>query len=196
MSARDLAKLATIIIERIRSTTRSSARRSSPSAISASTRATRCCIQDIGADGLKTGHTEEAGYGLTASAVRDGRRLVMVLAGLQGPEGRAREAERLLDYGYRNFKNYQLFTRGDAVAQADGLGKPAACRCSSPRMSGCPDRGRAARPQGQGGLRRADPGPVADGEVAALDITASGLEPRRVLLIAGQACRLPACSAG
>ena len=53
---------------------------------------------------MKTGHTEEAGYGLTASAVRDGRRLVMVLTGLERPEDRAREAERLLEYGFRQFK--------------------------------------------------------------------------------------------
>src|SRR5690606_14039273 len=75
--------------------------------------------QDVGADGLKTGHTEEAGYGLTASAVRDGRRLVMVIAGLDRPEDRARESERLLEYGFRQFRNYQLFVAGEAVDEAN-----------------------------------------------------------------------------
>ena len=74
--------------------------------------------QDLGADGLKTGYTDEAGYGLAASAVRDGRRLVMVLAGLERPGDRAREAERLLEYGFRQFKSYQLFSAGEAVGQA------------------------------------------------------------------------------
>lgn len=75
--------------------------------------------RDVGADGLKTGFTNEAGYGLTASAVRDGRRLVLVIAGLERPGERAREGERLLEYGFRQFKNYQLFATGDAVDQAD-----------------------------------------------------------------------------
>ena len=83
-----------------RATTRSSARRSSPTTASGSIRAIRCSTAIVGADGLKTGHTEEAGYGLTASAVRDGRRLVLVVAGLEsaGParaRGRASARVRL-----------------------------------------------------------------------------------------------------
>lgn len=71
-----------------------------------------------GADGLKTGHTEEAGYGLSASAVREGRRLVLVFGGTSSMRERAREAERLMSYGFRNFKTYQLFKAGETVDDA------------------------------------------------------------------------------
>ena len=72
-----------------------------------------------GADGLKTGHTEASGYGLAASAVRDGRRLILVLNGLESVNDRARESERLLDFGFREFSNYQLFRAGDVVDELD-----------------------------------------------------------------------------
>jgi serine-type D-Ala-D-Ala carboxypeptidase (penicillin-binding protein 5/6) len=74
--------------------------------------------KNFGADGLKTGHTEEAGYGLTASAVRDGRRLILVLNGLSSMNERARESERLLDWGFREFANYALFKQGETVEEA------------------------------------------------------------------------------
>jgi len=74
--------------------------------------------KNVGADGLKTGHTEEAGYGLTGSAVRDGRRLILVVNGLASMNERARETERLLDWGYREFGNYALFKHEDVVEQA------------------------------------------------------------------------------
>ena len=74
--------------------------------------------KNVGADGLKTGHTEEAGYGLTASAMRDGRRLVLVLNGLTSMNERSREAERLFDWGFREFGNYALFKRDETVDEA------------------------------------------------------------------------------
>ena len=75
--------------------------------------------KNIGADGLKTGHTEAAGYGLTASTVRDGRRLILVLNGLGSAGERSREAERLIEYGYREFTNYSLFEAGETIVEAD-----------------------------------------------------------------------------
>ena len=72
-----------------------------------------------GADGLKTGHTEESGYGLTASAVREGRRLVLVVGGLTSTSARTREGERLLQFGFRNFKHYPLFRKGETVDNAE-----------------------------------------------------------------------------
>ena len=57
-----------------------------------------------GADGLKTGHTEAAGYGLTASAERDGRRLILVVNGLASTQERASEGQRLIEYGFREFE--------------------------------------------------------------------------------------------
>ena len=103
--------------------------------------------RDVGADGLKTGHTEEAGYGLTASAVRDGRRLVMVLAGLETPGQRAREAERLLEYGFREFKTYQLFAaRPDGRAGRRLAGRPGDRAAGHRRTRGAdPDAGGASR---------------------------------------------------
>lgn len=72
-----------------------------------------------GADGLKTGHTEASGYGLTASAERDGMRLILVVNGLTSERARARESERFLEWGFRTFKTYHLLSKGQPVE--DGL---------------------------------------------------------------------------
>ena len=68
-----------------------------------------------GADGLKTGHTEEAGFCLTGSAVRNGRRLIEVVAGLSSNKERSEESERLMSYGFREFDNYKLFSKSQVV---------------------------------------------------------------------------------
>jgi len=75
--------------------------------------------KDMGADGLKTGHTQESGYGLTASAERDGRRLILVVNGLSSKKMRSSESERLLEWGFREFGNYALFKAGDVVTDAN-----------------------------------------------------------------------------
>jgi D-alanyl-D-alanine carboxypeptidase (penicillin-binding protein 5/6) len=75
--------------------------------------------KDLGADGLKTGHTDEAGYCLTGSAVRDNRRVVMVLAGLPTMKSRITESERLIEWAFREFGGYTLFKPGDTVDDAD-----------------------------------------------------------------------------
>jgi D-alanyl-D-alanine carboxypeptidase (penicillin-binding protein 5/6) len=72
-----------------------------------------------GADGLKTGHTESAGYGLTASAVHGDQRLIMVAHGMGSMRERARESARLLDWAFREFASYPLFKGGEKVADAD-----------------------------------------------------------------------------
>jgi serine-type D-Ala-D-Ala carboxypeptidase (penicillin-binding protein 5/6) len=74
--------------------------------------------KNAGADGLKTGHTEESGYGLVGSAKRDDRRLIVVVNGLSSVKERSREAERLLEWGFREFGNYSLFKPGDVVDNA------------------------------------------------------------------------------
>lgn len=80
--------------------------------------------KNIGADGLKTGHTKEAGYGLTASAKQGDRRLIMVVTGLPSMQARAEESERLMDYGFRTFENVALLKAGDTVETAQvWLGK-------------------------------------------------------------------------
>ena len=74
--------------------------------------------KDIGADGLKTGHTAAAGYGLAASAIRNGRRLVLILNGLKTSRQRSLESERILDWGYRVFSNYKIFKPRQIVTHA------------------------------------------------------------------------------
>ncbi|MEH6497054.1 MAG: D-alanyl-D-alanine carboxypeptidase family protein, partial [Pseudomonas marincola] len=71
-----------------------------------------------GADGLKTGHTEESGYGLTGSAKREDRRLIIVTNGLTSAKERGRESDRILEWGFREFDNYALFKKGQEVAKA------------------------------------------------------------------------------
>ncbi len=75
--------------------------------------------KDMGADGLKTGHTEESGYGLAAAAERNGQRLILVVNGLESVRGRSREAERLLEWGFHNFRIYALFETDETVYEAD-----------------------------------------------------------------------------
>jgi serine-type D-Ala-D-Ala carboxypeptidase (penicillin-binding protein 5/6) len=74
---------------------------------------------NIGADGLKTGHTEDAGYGLTASAVRDDRRIVMVLNGLDSVRQRSQESPRIMEWAFRTFKPYALFKKDEVITKAD-----------------------------------------------------------------------------
>jgi D-alanyl-D-alanine carboxypeptidase (penicillin-binding protein 5/6) len=70
------------------------------------------------ADGLKTGHTADGGYGLVASAERAGRRVILVVNGLGSMRQRAEEGERLLEWAFREFEDVTLFTGGDTVEQA------------------------------------------------------------------------------
>ena len=80
--------------------------------------------KNIGADGLKTGHTVESEYGLTASATNGDRRLILVVNGLATKKDRSREPERLLNWGFSDFNNYRLFSAGEEVTEADvWLGK-------------------------------------------------------------------------
>jgi D-alanyl-D-alanine carboxypeptidase (penicillin-binding protein 5/6) len=74
--------------------------------------------ENIGVDGLKTGHTDAAGYGILASSLRNGQRLILVLNGMKSERERIAEARRLLDIGYREFKEYQLIAKGDVLADA------------------------------------------------------------------------------
>ena len=71
-----------------------------------------------GADGVKTGYTKESGYGLVGSANRDGRRLIVVVNGLSTAGERAAEARKLLDFGFRQFRSYELFEANETVGDA------------------------------------------------------------------------------
>ena len=71
-----------------------------------------------GVDGMKTGYTRDAGYGLVASAERDGRRLILVVAGLESSRMRRTESEKLLEYGFRAFQEYRLYEPDQPIIDA------------------------------------------------------------------------------
>ncbi len=71
-----------------------------------------------GADGMKTGYTKSAGYGLVGSVQRDGRRLLIVVAGLKSINDRKQEAQKLLDFGFRQFKTVDVYAAGETVSKA------------------------------------------------------------------------------
>ncbi|MCK4939798.1 MAG: D-alanyl-D-alanine carboxypeptidase, partial [Rhodospirillaceae bacterium] len=144
--------------------------------------------KDMGADGLKTGHTQESGYGLTASAVRGDRRLVLVVSGLVSKKMRSSESERLLEWGFREFDNYSLFNAGDVVTDAEvWLGKASNIplviendlTLTLPKSS--------RRKMVVKAIYEAPiPAPIAQGDrVATLNISAPGVDPIEVPLVAG-----------
>ena len=71
----------------------------------------------MGVDGLKTGHTEESGYGLVVSAKQDSQRLILVVNGLESKQKRAQEARRLLRWGFSAFRSYRLLDAGEPVTE-------------------------------------------------------------------------------
>lgn len=73
---------------------------------------------DFGVDGLKTGFTQDAGHGLVASAVQDGRRVIVVVSGLATPEDRKAEATKLIKWGFSSISQVKLFDSGEIVGQA------------------------------------------------------------------------------
>ncbi|AKS46717.1 D-alanyl-D-alanine carboxypeptidase (penicillin-binding protein 5/6) [Octadecabacter temperatus] len=73
----------------------------------------------IGADGLKTGHTSEAGYGLVGSAKQGDRRVIFVITGLETAQARAEEAERIVNWAFRQFAQRDIARGGTRIAQAE-----------------------------------------------------------------------------
>jgi serine-type D-Ala-D-Ala carboxypeptidase (penicillin-binding protein 5/6) len=73
----------------------------------------------VGADGLKTGHTEEAGYSLTGSAVQDGQRIVFVVSGLDSTQERRIETEQMVRWAFSAFQPVSFFDEGETVGQAE-----------------------------------------------------------------------------
>lgn len=77
---------------------------------------------NIGADGLKTGYTEESGYAIVGSVRRDGRRLFAALSGMESDNQRAEESRRVLDWGMRSFEKLELYAAGEVVGEAKTFG--------------------------------------------------------------------------
>jgi D-alanyl-D-alanine carboxypeptidase (penicillin-binding protein 5/6) len=78
----------------------------------------RLLWRDKSVDGIKTGHTEAAGYCLVASAMQDDMRLVSVVMGTSSDKARSAETQKLLNYGFRFFESYKLYSAGEALEQA------------------------------------------------------------------------------
>ena len=144
--------------------------------------------KDIGADGLKTGHTADSGYGLAASAKRGDRRLILVVNGLLSRKARRREPERLLEWGFREFNNYTLLKAGDTVSEADvWLGRDTVVPMVIEgdlviTMARKARLGMKVTVIYEGPI----PAPIAKGSrLAKLVVTAPGREPLEVPLVAG-----------
>lgn len=73
---------------------------------------------EVGVDGLKTGYTKEAGYGLVSSAKRGDQRLILVVTGLEKKGARETESRRMLEWGFKSFRPYRLFDDGQQVSEA------------------------------------------------------------------------------
>lgn len=78
--------------------------------------------KNMGADGVKTGHSDAGGYGSVASAKQGDRRLILVINGLPSMNARDQEATTLMNWGFNYFKNYKVFGKGDVVDVADVWG--------------------------------------------------------------------------
>ena len=78
----------------------------------------RLLFTDKSVDGVKTGHTEEAGFGLTASSEREGMRLISVVTGTKSESARASSSQKLLSYGFRYYYTHKLYNKGDIVNTA------------------------------------------------------------------------------
>ena len=77
---------------------------------------------NIGADGMKTGFTEESGYAIVGTAKRDNQRLIAVMSGMASKRQRAEEARKILDWGFRAFEKISLFDDGEIIGQANVYG--------------------------------------------------------------------------
>ena len=119
MSARDLAELSRLLIEKFPDLYKIFSEKTfTYNKIKQSNR-NPLLYRDIGVDGLKTGYTKAAGYGLTASAIREGRRIVLVINGLGSVRERSQESLRLMEWAFRAFKPYALFKKDEVVTKAD-----------------------------------------------------------------------------
>ena len=142
-----------------------------------------------GVDGLKTGHTQEAGYGIAVSAEREGRRLVLVVTGLDSEKQRAAESARLIEWGFRAFSNYRLFSAGEQIEEADvWMGRDKIVPIVIPEDLTITMQRRSRRGM-KVTLKYANPikAPVNQGDrIATLLLTAPEMEAREIPLIAGK----------
>ena len=144
--------------------------------------------KNMNVDGLKTGHTEEAGYGLSASASRDGRRLILVVHGLAGVNERSQESERLIEWGFREFVNATIAKAGETIETApvwQGAASAVPLTVASDVTVTLPRSARrkmTALVRFEGPL----PAPVRKGDaIATLHVEAEGMPAMDIPLVAG-----------
>ncbi len=144
-----------------------------------------------GADGVKTGFTNEAGYGFVGSVLRNGRRLMVVVGGYDRPTDRARQSRELIEWGFAAWDERPLFRSGAVLGQAKVQGgaqrsialvAPQDLALTVPRGWNAPAASIRTRIRYKGPLRA----PVAKGdEVATLVVEAPGQPAQRIPLVAG-----------
>jgi D-alanyl-D-alanine carboxypeptidase (penicillin-binding protein 5/6) len=143
-----------------------------------------------GADGLKTGHTDEAGYGFTGSAEQNGRRLIEVLAGLPSWNARVQESTRLIQWGFGAWQAKPLFSAGAKVGTAKvQLGSSSEVPLVAPRNLAVTVPAGLSTGSIQTKIRYNGPlvAPIAKGqEVAQLVVTTADTPPQVVPLVAGE----------
>ena len=144
-----------------------------------------------GADGLKTGHTNEAGYGFTGSAEQNGRRLIEVVAGLPSWDARVQESVRLMEWGFNAWQAKPLFKQGVEVAKAKvQLGDSSEVPLIAPRNLAVTLPAGLAAENFRVKVRYEGPvkAPIAKGQhIADLVITTGDTPPQTVPLVAGEA---------
>lgn len=143
-----------------------------------------------GADGLKTGHTDEAGYGFTGSAEQNGRRLIEVLAGMDSWNQRVQESTRLIEWGFNAWSDKPLFKTGAKVGTAQvQMGSSSEVPLVAARDLAVTVPAGLATGVTQMKIRYEGPltAPIAKGqEVAQLVITTGDTAPQIVPLVAGE----------
>ena len=151
--------------------------------------------KQTGSDGLKTGHTEAGGYGLTASVKRGDRRIIMVVNGIMVPNSpaglraRAQETENLIEWAFREFENYNLFKSGEVVQTAGvwlGEAKNVPLIAGDDLIVTLPRKARQGM-KVTAVYQEPIPAPIQKGQqVGKLVIAAPGVPTRELPLIAGE----------
>lgn len=151
--------------------------------------------KQTGSDGLKTGHTEAGGYGLTASVKRGDRRIIMVVNGIMVPNSpaglraRAQETEALIEWAFREFENYSLFKTGEVVQTAGvwlGEAKNVPLVAGDDLIVTLPRKARQGM-KVTAVFQEPIPAPIQKGQqVGKLVIAAPGVPTRELPLIAGE----------
>ncbi len=143
-----------------------------------------------GADGLKTGHTQEAGYGFTGSAEQNGRRLVMVVAGLDSFNGRISESVKFMEWGFKSWSVKQIFAKGAEIDRAKvANGSANKVSVVAPQNINVTYPAGMSNPVYKTSVRYVGPltAPIKAGDhIADLIITTADIPPATVPLVAGE----------